>query len=103
MARRLLGVIVQKRHLSQRMRGCGERFRVAAATCHRAEPLRAGTGLRFSSATGEKRRRPAQRRDGVLAVFALVRELEEEATARLRRLVVALLLVEACQSAHALE
>src|SRR5437867_6944665 len=103
MARRLLGVTVQKRHLSQRMRGCRERFRVAAATCDRAQPLRAGTGFGFSPATGEERRRPTQRRDGVLAVLALARELEEEATTRCRRLVVALLFVEARQPARALE
>src|SRR2546428_13830316 len=85
------------------MRGCGKRFRVAAATCDRAEPLRAGSGFGFSPATREERGCPAQRRDRVMAVLALPRELEKEATTRFRRLVIAQLFVETREPTRAFE
>ena len=99
----VLGLAVQKRHFPERVGRCCQRFGIPGATCDSGEPLRAGTGRGLSSATGQERCRPAERGDGVVAVLAPSRELEEQKAARFGRRVLGLLFIEACQPPGAVQ
>src|SRR5437660_5699366 len=100
---RLFGVAVQERHLSERMGGCRQCFGITGATCESGKPLRAGCGRGLAPATREEGRRPAERRNGILAVLAALRELQELTAARFSRRVLGLLFVETCQPPGAVQ